>query len=348
MSRFDGLWAPCMAALAIASAAPVARGQVAYYNVEAGRPLRIDDATPTERYGLDVELTPLRVERYPGGLLRLRADPKISYGILPLTELSIRVPVLRLQSPDSGVNSATGVASLAFGAAHAITLEGPRIPAFAVAGEWLAPYGRFAPPRASFAVKALMTKTFSQVRFHLNASGGTYSVQPSPVTSQPSCTPPPRLSIGPPPPGVTYCAGSTPVIPDVPCDVVPSRPIGDGLALASASMFCGGIAPTSSTAQAPAVESRDHGNRAALALGIDHAFAFTSTLLIADIASERFFGLYPTADLVGEIGIRQQVSPRVVIDAGLSRRFRGAAQFTALTFGTTLDLALPIGRREAK
>jgi len=333
-----------MATLAIGSAGRVARCQIAYYNVEAGRPLRIDDATPTERYGLDVELTPLRVERYPGGLLRLRADPKISYGILPLTEVSVRVPVLRVQTPDSGVRAVTGIASLAVGAAHAITLEGPRSSAIAVAGEWLAPYGGFAPPRASFALKAAMTKTFSHLRVHLNASGGTYSVQPSPVTSDSSCTPPPRIRIGPPPPGVTYCGEPIPLIPDIPCDVVPSRQISGGVALANASLFCGGMAPTPAATQAAAIETRDHGNRVAFTLGVDHAFALTSTLVIADIASERFFGLYPTADLVGEIGIRQQISPRVVIDAGFSRRFRGAAQFTALSFGTTLDLALPIGR----
>ena len=75
--------------------------QAHYYNLDADRPTRIEDAVPTERYGLDVHLAALRVERLDDGTYRWRAEPKVSYGLLPMTSLELRAPFAYVERPGS-------------------------------------------------------------------------------------------------------------------------------------------------------------------------------------------------------------------------------------------------------
>src|SRR5687767_12702394 len=62
-----------------------AGAQAHYYNLDAGRPTRVEDAVPTERYGVDVHLAALRLERLGDGTYRWRSEPKLSVGVLPMT-----------------------------------------------------------------------------------------------------------------------------------------------------------------------------------------------------------------------------------------------------------------------
>jgi hypothetical protein len=78
--------------LALCATAATAAAQDEYRNLEAGRPVRISDATPTERYALDLDLTTVRLERLSLGRYRLQYEPRIAYGVLPRTEISLRVP----------------------------------------------------------------------------------------------------------------------------------------------------------------------------------------------------------------------------------------------------------------
>src|SRR6476469_3966339 len=61
-----------------------------YRNIESGRPVRVSDATPTERHSLDLDLTTIRVDRLSLGRYRLQVEPRLSYGILPRMDISIR------------------------------------------------------------------------------------------------------------------------------------------------------------------------------------------------------------------------------------------------------------------
>lgn len=56
--------------------------QTQYYNLDAGRPIRVEDAVATERLGADLQLAPVRLERLIDGALRWRAEPKLSIGFL--------------------------------------------------------------------------------------------------------------------------------------------------------------------------------------------------------------------------------------------------------------------------
>jgi hypothetical protein len=89
-----------------------ARSQTEYYNLDSNRPLRVEDALPTARRSLDIQLAPLRLDELTGGSRRWRADPKLSYGILPLTELEVRVPVLAVQPGPAGAPAALGLTSV--------------------------------------------------------------------------------------------------------------------------------------------------------------------------------------------------------------------------------------------
>ena len=76
-----------------------------FYNLDALRPNRVEDALATERYALDAQLAPLRLERFSDGSYRWRSEPKLSYGILPFTELEVRAPLLYVDPRSAGAQS---------------------------------------------------------------------------------------------------------------------------------------------------------------------------------------------------------------------------------------------------
>src|SRR5918999_953274 len=93
-----------------------ANAQAHFYNLDAGRPTRVEDALPTERYGLDLHLAALRVERLDDGTYRWRAEPKLSFGALPMTSLELRAPITHLVRPGAGGRRTTALAGIGIGA----------------------------------------------------------------------------------------------------------------------------------------------------------------------------------------------------------------------------------------
>jgi hypothetical protein len=168
-------------------------------------------------------------------------------------------------------------------------------------------------------VKGLLTKTFRFARVQLNAGGGTWSVRNSPATA---------ASQG-------YVCGNAPgvppcLIPDVPCDVVPVA------ATASRSLACAASMPNVSAA---ATTPRSTGPHWTAALGIDHTFPLVSTLILADVIVDRFAGLYALDDWTAEMGLRRQLTPQLVADLGVGRRFAGTTQSTMVTAGLAFALS---------
>jgi hypothetical protein len=62
-------------------------------------------------------------------------------------------------------------------------------------------------------------------------------------------------------------------------------------------------------------------------------------LLTADAYAEWFERLYGRPDIAAEFGARHQLTPTVVIDAGVGRRFAGVNPATFGTLGLTLTVA---------
>ena len=77
-----------------------AQAQAEYRNLDAGFPVRVEDATVTERYAFDLDLANIRFDALSGNRKRLQLEPQFSYGILPYTEMWLRVPVYYRESYD--------------------------------------------------------------------------------------------------------------------------------------------------------------------------------------------------------------------------------------------------------
>jgi len=292
--------------------------QTSYYNLDSGRPTRIEDALPTPLGELEVQFFPVRSEWVGDGTQRLRYEPKLSYGMLALTEIELRVPMMQVRAQNTP--TVVGVASAALGALHAFNVE-TSWPALALAGEAVLPVGSLSAPTGSYSVKGVLTKTFWFGRVNLNAGGGTWSVRTTPVAA-------PQGYVCGNAPGVPPC-----LIPDLPCDVVP-------VSWSATSLACAPAAALSGAGSAAATSPRSVGPHWTAALGIDHAFPLVSTLLTVGVIVDRFVGLYPGDDWTVEAGFRKQLAPQFVVDVGAGRHFAGTLKSTTATLGVTFDMPL--------
>ena len=145
--------------------ATAARAQTDYYNTSTGRPLRIEDASPIEYRGVELDLAPVRWERSRDARTRWSLHPEIAVGVFPRTQLQIGVPLARI---DEGASAATGVSGLEISAMHALNAE-TSIPAVALAAEVLLPVGALGSEATYGSLKAIMTRTLTVARIHANA-----------------------------------------------------------------------------------------------------------------------------------------------------------------------------------
>ncbi len=151
------------AVLALGVLAGPAAAQTDYYNTDEGRPVRIEDAAPVERYAFEIQLAPLRVERERGGAYNWELAPELAYGILPRTQVEVAFPVAFV---DSG---GEGLAGVEVSALHNLNTETRTLPALALAGSVLLPVGALGPDDTYASVKGIATRTFRWARFHANA-----------------------------------------------------------------------------------------------------------------------------------------------------------------------------------
>jgi hypothetical protein len=70
-------------------------------------------------------------------------------------------------------------------------------------------------------------------------------------------------------------------------------------------------------------------------LGIDRTLPMISTLFTADLVIDRFAGLYTRDDWTAEIGVRRQLTPELIADVGVGRRFAGVTQSTSVVLGVS-------------
>jgi hypothetical protein len=294
--------------------------QTGYYNLDSGRPTRVEDAMPTALQEIELQFLPLRVERLGDGTERLRFEPKIAYGILPRTEIEARMPLMDVRVPHSA--EATGIASAALGALHAFNSETGSVPALAVAAEWVLPVGSLSAAVGSYSVKGLATKTLPFGRLHVNVGGGTWSARIPGASSSTAGT------LCGNAPGVPPC-----LIPDVPCDLVPGALAPNG----STAFSC---APAAGAAIVASGAPRTTGPHWTAGLGVDRTLPMISTLLTADLVVDRFAGLYTRDDWTAEIGVRRQLTPELIADVGAGRRFAGTTQSTSVVFGISYSAPL--------
>jgi hypothetical protein len=305
--------------------------QAHYYNLDAGRPTRIEDAVPTERYGLDLHFAALRLERLDDGTYRWRAEPKASYGVLPMTSLELRAPFTYLERPGRRGRGTTALGGIGLGALRALNVETSRLPALALAGEVLFPAGGFSSRRTSYAIQLLGTKTTPLLRAHFNGSLGTYGVRAPRVIASPGPACPPGFFRAPNGECEEYV-----IPPDVPCAIAPAA--ADGRSAPLKSTRCAALDGTTES-RSRQIAERPYGLRWSAGIGVDRTFPLHSMLVTADVFAERFIGLYPSVDWTAEVGVRRQWSPTLVLDLGVARHFAGATRSTSATVGLTYSIA---------
>lgn len=165
--RRRALHTAVLAAAAVGGVAPGRlAGQTDFYNTDEARPVRIEDAYPTERYAFELQFAPLRLERGSGGVYTWEVEPEIAYGIFPRTHVEVGFPLALVDAGGEGQRE--GLAGISISALHNLNVE-TAFPAFGIAGSVLLPVGGLAPDETYASVKGIATRTFSWARFHANA-----------------------------------------------------------------------------------------------------------------------------------------------------------------------------------
>jgi hypothetical protein len=299
-----------------------AQAQAEYRNLDAGFPVRVEDATVTERYAFDLDLANFRFDALSGNRKRLQLEPQFSYGILPYTEMWLRVP---LYYRESTITPRKGIAGVGVGAMYQWSFESLNLPALAFASEAFFPTGPGALP-ASYSFKTLFTKSVSTTRIHLNASLASFAIR-----SAVDC----RVL-----PGGSVCGGQGgPSLPpiDGPCMIGSESAV-------PVSFSCAVPAPAPAAnetelAQATTDRLVTHAHWL-VGMAVDKTLPLRSIVFVADAFAERFEGIGRSTDLTAELGARKQVSPGTVLVGGVGRHFRGANQSTFIVLGATYSRAL--------
>jgi hypothetical protein len=313
---------PLLLVLLVPPLARSAQAQAEYRNLDAGFPVRVEDATVTERYALDLDFLNLRYDELSALRTRFQYEPRFSYGILPNTEMWLRVPTYYRERD---ITPRKGIAGIGLGGMYQWQLESLHFPAVAIASEAFFPTGPNALPNA-YSFKTLLTKSVSSVRIHVNASLASYAIRPSP----PVC---PVL------PGGSVCGGQgNPPLPpfDGPCS------IGSQSAAIPLSAMCAAPAPAvgeNQLAQVALGQTVTHAHWM-VGMAVDKSLPLKSILFVADAFAERFEGIGRRTDLTAEAGIRRQLSPKVVFVGGVGRHFRGTNPSSFLILGATYSRAV--------
>ena len=305
------------------SVGSVANAQAEYRNLDAGFPVRIEDATVTDRYDLDLDLLNVRYDELSGLRTRFQYEPRASYGILPRTEMWLRAP---LYYRERTITPRRGLAGVGLGGMYQLTQETLAIPGIAIASEAFFPTGPGASPPA-YSLKTLVTRSLSGARIHLNARVASYSLRTVPSNCQTL-------------PGGTVCSDSAATGPgalpplDGPCAVAPQSAI-------PVSFACAAPATGSASGLALAVPGRLI-THAAWMVGIaaDKTLPLKSVLFVADIFAERFEGIGRSVDLTAEIGARRQLTPGMILVAGVGRHFKGTNNSSFFVVGATYSRPL--------
>ena len=165
-----------LAGVALTMPASEVGAQTDYYNLDRGRPLRVEDALPIERHAVEWQLAPVRLSGARGAGSTLDLEPELAWGLWPRTQLEVGVPLARLRREGG---STVGGAGVDVAVLHALNTETTSLPALAISARALLPAGPFGPSRPIPTITALATRTFSAGRLHLNASASPGQYRPS-------------------------------------------------------------------------------------------------------------------------------------------------------------------------
>lgn len=167
LNRWSATWRAHAVVLLTAIAVPAAaRAQTDYYNLDAGRPLRVEDALVIERHAFEWQIAPLRFSGARGRKTAFAVEPELAWGVFPRTQFEIGVPV-----HSAGVGGRTlGAAGVDVSLLYALNAETLTWPALALSVGAVVPAGPFGPEQTLVTLGGIATRTMSAGRVHVNAS----------------------------------------------------------------------------------------------------------------------------------------------------------------------------------
>lgn len=145
--------------------ASFASAQTDYFNTDAGRPIRTEDAYAIERRAIELQVAPLRLERERSGNYKWGIEPEIALGLFARTQVEIGFPMIHAEGPRG--TRTTALAGIEMSALYNLNAE-TRLPALAIAADVVVPAGPLGPSTSIPTIKGIATKTFPWARFHLN------------------------------------------------------------------------------------------------------------------------------------------------------------------------------------
>ncbi len=118
-------------AVVLAAAGPGdLRAQTDFYNLDKGRPLRVEDAYGTKRYAFELKVSPLTLSQGPDRIVRYQPNVEIKHGILPGLDVSAGLG-LGVERPGEDGTRRTDT-ELELASLLNLTTETRRLPALAV------------------------------------------------------------------------------------------------------------------------------------------------------------------------------------------------------------------------
>ena len=177
----------CLVLAGLAGLPAWASAQTDYRNLDDGRPVRTEDAFVADHHAFEL-LAPFIFDADVSGARRYTVQPELEYGVLPNSQLSIRLPFGVVDSAGSD----WGLGGTQLSAMYNFNAEGPSLPAFSARVDLLLPVGALAGDVALTTVKAVATRTFGATRLHLN---GAWTFGTS-ASAGPRLEPPPRWFAG--------------------------------------------------------------------------------------------------------------------------------------------------------
>lgn len=160
-----------------------ARAQTDFMNTDRGRPFAVEDALTVERWALEVQLSPVRIERTAGAATRVSTTPGFNFGLLPRVELTVEFPLVERHT---GSKRTLSLAGLEVGLLHQLNAESEHLPAFGLRLDATLPVGGLAPSHEYTSVGVLATRSFDAgIRLHANANANLAGGSTLPIVGDP-------------------------------------------------------------------------------------------------------------------------------------------------------------------
>lgn len=157
---------PAAVVVLLGAAAPGARAQIDYRNLDDDRPTAVEDAYPVERYAFEL-LLPYRFERHAAGGTVHASVLELEYGVIRNGQLGIKAPLAVVR--EAGITE-SGLSGLRVFGLYNFNAEAVWLPALALRADLSLPVGPLAASDAQVSAKAIATRSFGRNRVHLNVA----------------------------------------------------------------------------------------------------------------------------------------------------------------------------------